>query len=235
MIAAPASPHPCRETETTDIINNRLRQTLSDNGIDLNQFLTGSGGLATGAAAGGLAAILLGGAKPKKLMKNGAKLGGAALIGGLAYKAWRNWEERQGATAPAAPDQRRFLPAPDAEGERLARAMTMAMIAAAKADGHIDADERARIESQLDAVGLDRQAADFVRQQLAAPADVNAIAAEATTPEIAADLYAASLLAIDPDGIAEKAWLGLLAARLDLAEPLVAEIHDTVEREYRAA
>lgn len=217
------------------MMNAKLRQTLSGAGIDLDQFLTGSGGLATGAAAGGLAAILLGGAKPKKLMKNAAKLGGAALIGGLAYKAWRNWEAQQGvaASAPMPSDERRFLPAPDAEGERLARAMTMAMIAAAKADGHIDADERARIESQLDAVGLDRDAADFVRRQLAAPADVNAIAAEATTPEIAADLYAASLLAIDPDGIAEKAWLGLLAARLGLAEPLVAEIHDTVEREYR--
>ena len=46
---------------------------------------------------------------------------------------------------------------------------------------------------------------------------------------MATEVYAASLLAIDPDHPAEKAYLQMLAARLGLAEDLVQEIHRTAE------
>jgi uncharacterized membrane protein YebE (DUF533 family) len=44
-------------------------------------------------------------------------------------------------------------------------------------------------------------------------------------PGQAAEVYAASLLAIEVDSPAERAYLGLLAARLGLADELVASLH----------
>ena len=46
----------------------------------------------------------------------------------------------------------------------------------------------------------------------------------AKTPAIATQLYAASLLAMNPDTPAERAYLDLLAARLGLDKALTAEI-----------
>ena len=47
--------------------------------------------------------------------------------------------------------------------------------------------------------------------------------------EEAAEIYAASLLAIDVDNPAERGYLGMLAARLNLDEKLVEHLHATVE------
>ena len=65
--------------------------------------------------------------------------------------------------------------------------------------------------------------------QLRAPLDLDGIVREASQPEVATEVYAASLLAIDPDHPAEKAYLQMLAARLGLADELVQEIHRTAE------
>src|SRR5262245_42035068 len=47
-------------------------------------------GLAGGAAAGGLVSILLGSKGGRKIAGNALKLGGAAVLAGLAYRAWQN-------------------------------------------------------------------------------------------------------------------------------------------------
>ncbi len=64
--------------------------------------------------------------------------------------------------------------------------------------------------------------------ELARPLDVDAIAAGATCPETAAEIYAASLIAIDPDRPSEKGYLANLAARLKLEPALVDHLHATV-------
>lgn len=61
------------------------------------------------------------------------------------------------------------------------------------------------------------------------PGDIDAIVKSATSPEIAAEIYLASLLAVDFATPAEKSYLAMLAARLDLAPALVAERHRQVE------
>lgn len=207
----------------------------SPSGLSLDQLLTGPGGLATGAAAGGLAAILLGGAKPKKLAKNALKVGGAALVGGLAYKAWRDWQANKAPAAepqPApitAPSDPAFLPEGDDQRRLLARSLMRAMIAAAKADGHVTPVEQERILSQLEALDINQGDRAFIKEELETPLDVEAVVRDAATPELAAELYTASLLAIDPNGNAEKAYLALLAARLKLDPDLVTHIHANTE------
>jgi uncharacterized membrane protein YebE (DUF533 family) len=103
------------------------------------------------------------------------------------------------------------------------------MIAAAKADGHIDATEQTNIFAAMDKLPLDQEDKAFVMDELRAPLDVEAVARGARNLEEAAEIYAASLLAIDVDNPAERGYLQLLAARLRLDDALVQHLHATIE------
>lgn len=78
------------------------------------------------------------------------------------------------------------------------------------------------------ATGADDKA--FVMDELRAKLDVDAAAGAAATPEEAAEIYTASLLAIDVDNAAERGYLAMLAARLRLDDALVAHLHGSVAR-----
>jgi uncharacterized membrane protein YebE (DUF533 family) len=65
--------------------------------------------------------------------------------------------------------------------------------------------------------------------ELRKPLDVDAVAGAARSPEEAAEIYTASLLAIDVDNASERGYLAMLAARLKLDDGLVAHLHATVE------
>ena len=192
------------------------------------------GGIAGGALAGGLAGLLTGTKKGRKLSKGALTYGGMALLGGLAYKSWSDW--RAGKEPDAAAGERTFEAPPTGspflpvggEENNLGHALIRAMIGAAKADGHIDAAEQQRIFKQVNELGLDAEAKAFVMDELARPLDLEAVAAGATCPETAAEIYAASLIAIDPSGPAEKSYLANLAARLKLEPALVDHIHANV-------
>ena len=210
----------------------------------LNQFLggqsdTGSTGgisgrtLAGGALAGGLAGLLTGTKTGRKIGKSALTYGGTALLGGLAYKAWRDWQQGSAATAQdqavfvEPPADTRFVPAAGEE-QRLNRALLRAMIGAAKADGQVDELEQRRILRHLDETGVDASERAFVESELRAPLDFEAIVREASCPETATEIYAASLIAIDPSKPAEQGYLSMLAARLGLAPELVERVHATI-------
>ena len=59
--------------------------------------LSGSipGGLAGGAAAGGIMALLVGNKSARKFAGKAATYGGAAVLGGLAYKAFQSWQQNK--------------------------------------------------------------------------------------------------------------------------------------------
>lgn len=179
--------------------------------------------------AAGLAASMLMGRRGRKFLGKAAQLGALAAIGGLAYQAWRrrNGGDAFDADYGAAGGNTPFLPpAEDKEANlALGQALIRAMIAAAKADGKIDAAEKARIFERLEAMDLTSEEKAFVFDELAGPLDIEAVAAAARSPEQAAEVYAASLVAIEADGPQEAAYLERLAARLGLEDALVAEIH----------
>lgn len=191
----------------------------------------GQSPLAKGAIAGGLLGLLLSGGG-KKMLKTGAKVGGAALIGGLAYRAYEDWKAGKAATpAPAAlpaPEGTRFLPSDPVAADDLATKLLRAMVAAAKADGHVTGDEHARITAQLHELGLGAEAERLIAAELDAPLDPGRIAGLAADEAEAAEIYAASLLVLDPEGAAEKGYLAMLAARLRLDPALVAHLHARV-------
>jgi uncharacterized membrane protein YebE (DUF533 family) len=106
--------------------------------------------------------------------------------------------------------------------------LVRAMIAAARADGHIDDEERSRIANKLALAGLDPEERDFLARELEAPVDLDAIIAAAQTEAQKVELYTASRLAIEPETRAERGYLDLLAGRLQLPYALVDHIEATV-------
>jgi len=184
--------------------------------------MTGAAGLAAG--------MLLSGGGLGKLAGNAVKVGAVAAVGGLAYNAWQNYQKNQQnqpqGSAPA-PAQDAFIPAPsDQHGqEELGKTLVRAMIAAAKADGRIDADEKEAIFTKLETMSLSAEEKAWVFDELSSPLDINAVVARADTPEHAAEIYAASLVAITADTAAERAYLDALASKLKLDSVLVTEIH----------
>ena len=196
----------------------------------------------TKAAGIGLAAALLGTKSGRKLGKNALKLGGLALVGGLAYKAYSDWQtEKQSGTPHAgggnalpAPPQGSAFEHRGGDAEDRAKAFLSAMIAAAKADGHIDAEERARIFEKLEELEDDSEARDFVMDQVMAPLDAGAIAALAHSQEQAVELYAASVMAITMDHPSERVYLDTLADKLAIEEPLARMVEKAVKEERQA-
>jgi uncharacterized membrane protein YebE (DUF533 family) len=205
---------------------------------NIGSSLSGNlGGIGGGALAGGLAGILLGTKTGRKVAGTAATVGGMALVGALAYGAYRNWQSGR-APAPDARADVPLLPAPrdtpfnpvsEVEQQSLGLSLMRAMIAAAKSDGHVDATEQANIFAQLDKLELSAEEKAFVLDELRKPLDVDAIARAARSPEQAAEIYIASLLAIDVDNPAERGCLAMLAARLKLDDKLVEHLHATVE------
>jgi len=216
-------------------LGSDIKGKLGQAGNYANQNL---GGFAGGAAAGGVLALLLGNKKVRKMAGGVVGYGGAAALGALALKAYQNWQQgRPASSAPIATQgdlqvtDERFRP--DAMtavgGEPFPLVLVRAMIGAAKADGHIDAEEHKQLFERVGTLGLDAEAKAYVFDALSKPVDLNSLAGAAETEEQAAEIYLASRLAIDPDQPAEKSYLEALAHRLKLPAELVAHLDRQVE------
>lgn len=201
--------------------------------------LIGGNQMATGAILGSLGSLVLGSKKGRGLAMDAAKLGGLVLIGGLAYKAYQNYQNGQSvpATSSVPASGPLALPAPSGSGfepeaasEETTLLLVRAMIAAAAADGHVDDEERARIFGGLKQAGFDPEAATWLDQEFAHPASVRDLALKAPTQEIATEVYTAARLAIDPDHDQEKDFLRKLAGALVLDGELVAHIDAAVDQ-----
>jgi hypothetical protein len=129
------------------------------------------------------------------------------------------WGHAPGATKPAAdpwaPVAAEAEEEPSAESAE-ALLMLRVMIAAAKADGAIDAEERGRIAAQLDGAGLSAKARDAVLADFDKPQSPAALAKQASDPMLAAQLYAAAVVGAGDVAAAERAWLDEFAKALKL-------------------
>jgi uncharacterized membrane protein YebE (DUF533 family) len=180
------------------------------------------------AVLGGLGALVFGTKAGRGLAGSAVQLGGLALIGGLAYKAYQN---HQAGKPLLDLQQQPVLPAPagtgfepEAASEATALVFIRAMIAAAAADGAIDAEERNAILGGLREAGFDPEANEWLEHEMANPASVDALVEASESPEIAAQIYTAARIAINPDTSAEKDFLTKLAAALGLDAELTANI-----------
>ncbi len=99
------------------------------------------------------------------------------------------------------------------------------MLGAAKADGHIDDRERQLIDEQVAGLTSDPELQQWLDQELKKPVNPVEVANHAKTPEIAAEMYLASLLMVDEESFMEKAYLDELAKQMNIDAALKAEIH----------
>jgi uncharacterized membrane protein YebE (DUF533 family) len=174
-------------------------------GLGLDDLLGGILGGALGGAAGG---AIAGGRKPADprdaAMQQGTKGFGESM----------NEVFTKGDAADISP-----TPQQDAAAALLLRAM----IQAAKSDGRIDETEKERILSNLGDASAEETA--FVKQELAAQIDIAGLARQ-TPPELAAQVYGVSVMAIELDQKREAQYLHALAEALGIDRGLSNQIHE---------
>jgi len=201
----------------------------------LDQLIgSGAAGGFAGGLAGGALANALSGKKARKIAGSALQLGGMALVGGLAYKAWQNYRQGSGAAAgpgfTTPPAGSGFLPASnDTAGvTALSLLLARAMIAAAKADGQIDAQETRTIHNQINSLELPEEDKAFLFEEYVRPLDVPGLVAAVDSQEHAAEVYAASAMMLDPPSPPEQVYLDTLARELGMEAGLADEIHATL-------
>jgi uncharacterized membrane protein YebE (DUF533 family) len=222
-----------------DAIFGQIQGALGRAGIDTAGLQQGAGGFAdkagdfirkdqigglSGGQIGGIGALagaLLGGGI------GGAARGGAmAMLGTLALTALRNAQANKtsgaAAAAPLELDAAEIEAVTSPATEKL---LVTAMISAAKADGQIDKDEMQKIVGRISADSVTPEEKQFVLEQMAAPVDVEALAAQVSGPAQAAQVYAASIMAISADTPAEQAYLRALATALGIDPAAVEQLH----------
>jgi uncharacterized membrane protein YebE (DUF533 family) len=185
------------------------------------------GGLAGGAVAGGLMALLVGNKSARKVAGKTATYGGAALLGGLAYKAYKNWQDD---SIPASSaniqeeaefEQQALLHAKDGGvNAKYEPTLMKAMIAAARSDGHIDDTEQKRIFKAVNEMNMNSDMKGRVLDLFSEPISVLEITQELETLEERSEVYLASCLVIDLDDTAEYAHLAKLTQALNLPKGL---------------
>lgn len=191
--------------------------------------LTGGGAARTGSAGGGLGGLLGG-------LAGGAAGGAAAgslggLLGGLLNGPAQRGAQRSNDASfgevfnDALSRQDEPEVAPTAEQNAVAGLMLRAMIQAAKADGKIDEAEKERLLGQLG--DLDDEDRAFIREQMAAPVDAQALARE-VPKGLEAQVYMMSLMAIDFDNRTEAEYLNSLAQAMGIDKQMANQIHQHV-------
>lgn len=204
-----------------------------------------AGMLGTGAVAGGLAGILLNSKRTRKYAGKALKVGAAAVLGGLAYKAYQNYRAGrpvipenlsnalgQGSSggADAAVPSPSGAPMSETERCHMETLLLRAAIAAAMADGRIDERERIHLVERVEASELSDDERVYLEGLIAKPETPQALAASVRSPEEAAQVYLAAYIAIDADTPDERFWLDDLANRLRL-DPQLRENIETAARE----
>jgi uncharacterized membrane protein YebE (DUF533 family) len=219
-----------------DSIFGQLQGALGRAGVDTAGLQQTAGGFADKAGAfmrkdqvGGLSGAQIGGIGAVAGALLGGGLGGAArggamaVLGTLALSALKNAQARRaGQSTPPQIEPKELEAVTAPENEKL---LVMAMIAAAKADGSIDQAEMQKIVGRISSDSVTPEEKQFVLAQMSAPLDVDALASQVKNPAQAAQVYAASLLAIDSDSEQEKAYLRQLASALRLDSETVAQLH----------
>ncbi len=219
-------------------LNGLLGQLMNAGGDVLNKGnkildTPGKKMLAGGAAAG----LLLTGTG-RDIAGGALKYGGIAALGALAYHAWqKNKEAKAGdgasqaempAQLPPAPEGSGYVPSDEGEREALAKLLITAMVTAAKADGHIDEEEQQAMLAHGENLALSPQEQSLLFAEMGKPFDMEPVVAGATTPEIATEVYAASVVAVGTPSPAESAYLRTLASRLKLPDEVVGSLHTTL-------
>lgn len=180
--------------------------------------IMGGGSSSGGSLLDGLGGILGGGTK------SGANGGLGGLLGSLAGGSQQNGAESNKDFASMFNDAIQGKePEPTTEQDQQAKILLRAMVSAAKADKHIDAEEQEKILAQLKE--SPEAEADMVRAEVQAPLDLKGLI-DSVPSGMEQQVYLISLLAINLDVKEEIVYLDKLAKGLNISHDVSNQIHD---------
>lgn len=169
-----------------------------------------------GTAAAGLLSVLFGRKKGKGM--SWVQAGSMAALGALAYHGYQKYQESQKGAKGEVLDKAAFTPNV-ANEEQNSRVILRALIAAAAANGEIDAAERALI---LQENGGDVEAAQWLEHEAKHPVGIAELAQEVgSNTALAAEVYLAARMVCGEIDRKEAVFLSQLAHALNLDDKLV--------------
>lgn len=194
-------------------------------------------GMKKGAIAAGVLALLLGTSAGRRVTGSALKIGSLAAIGGIGWKAYQNWLNDKEATNDAAKDiatEAKTAPINklnEEDANKRSQVLLRAMIAAAKADGHVNSKEVTAIEEQIKKLKLSGDVAELLNDEIKKPLDVKEVAALAEDQAMAAEIYLVSAVITDKENSMERDYLEMLAREMGLPDALVAQLQSVKEDE----
>ncbi|EDC2509800.1 tellurite resistance TerB family protein [Salmonella enterica] len=206
---------------------NQLQSLLGQKGASaLPSSEQGLNKLLVPGALGGLAGLLVANKSSRKLLTK--YVTGALLVGGGAVAGsvlWNKYKDKVRAAHQGEPQFGSQSTPLDVRTERL----ILALVFAAKSDGHIDAKERAAIERQLRESGVEEQGRVFIEKAIEQPLDPQRLAQGVRNEEEALEIYFLSCAAIDIDHFMERSYLNALGDALKIPQ----EVRDGIEQDLQ--
>ncbi len=177
-------------------------------------------------ALGGLAGLLVANKSSRKLLAKygtGALLAGGGAIAGTVL--WNKYKDRVRTAHRDEPQYGEHTSPLDLRTERL----ILALVFAAKSDGHIDDKERSAIEQQLREAGVEEKGRALVAQAIEQPLDPQRLAQSVKNEEEALELYFLRCAAIDIDHFMERSYLNALGDALKIPQ----DVREGIEQDIR--
>ena len=178
-------------------------------------------------ALGGLAGLLVANKSSRKLLAKygtGALLAGGGAIAGTVL--WNKYKDKVRTAHQGEPQFGQHTSPIDVRTERL----ILALVFAAKSDGHIDNQERTAIEQQMQEAGVEEQGRALVAQAIEQPLDPARLAQSVKNEEEALELYFLSCAAIDIDHFMERSYLNALGDALKIPH----DVREGIEKDIQA-
>ncbi len=216
-------------------VNNVLRNLTSSSAA--KGFL--------GGVAGGATTNLLTSKKGRKGAAKLLKYGGVAAVGAIAWKAYKQYATNTQQTNQQSSSQsdltKKLTQTPSWQGlqasnfrnleggdqaEQQAQFVLKTMVAAAMADGHVDATEYQKILSKADQIGLSLEEKNMLLSEMSSPMKLEQVIEQCDCPQLALEVYTASHFAIDSELDNGRAYLNLLARGLQIPDELVHAVEE---------
>ncbi len=175
-------------------------------------------------ALGGLVGLLIANKSSRKAIgaagKNALFIGGGAALGAVVWDQYKKrMRDAQPQAVPAA------QPSPI---DRRAQRLIMALVFAAKADGHIDDTERQSIQQHIHQLGWGDEVELLVQDAITQPLDPERLTRDIRTEDEALEIYCLSCAVVDVDHFMERSYMDALARALKIPDDVKTELEQRV-------